>query len=109
PQVRALARQIGQMRGVSAVAPAQPAGPDNSLLAVAPVQGPLSGATQQLVRDVRSIHTPMYVGVTGQTAGYLDLEHSLGAHLPAVLAHRIPMRSRSVSSGPGGSSPPRRC
>jgi len=86
PQVRALARQIGQMRGVSAVAPAQPAGPDNSLLAVAPVQGPLSGATQQLVRDVRAIHTPMYVGVTGQTAGYLDLEHSLGAHLPAVLA-----------------------
>ena len=30
--------------------------------------------------------TPVYVGVAGQTAAFLDLEHSLGAHLPAVLA-----------------------
>jgi RND superfamily putative drug exporter len=37
------------------------------------------------VSDVRAIHTPMYVGVAGETAAYLDLEHSLGAHLPAVL------------------------
>jgi RND superfamily putative drug exporter len=28
----------------------------------------------------------MYIGVAGETAAYLDLEHSLGAHLPAVLA-----------------------
>ena len=28
---------------------------------------------------------PVYVGVAGQTAAFLDLEHSLGAHLPAVL------------------------
>jgi RND superfamily putative drug exporter len=85
PQVRALAKRIGALPNVSAVAPAQPAGPSNSLLAVAPEQGPLSGATQQLVRSVRAIRTPMYVGVAGQTAGYLDLEHSLGAHLPVVL------------------------
>jgi RND superfamily putative drug exporter len=37
------------------------------------------------VRDVRAIHTPMYVGVAGETAAYLDLEHSLGSHLPVVL------------------------
>jgi RND superfamily putative drug exporter len=85
PQVRALARRIGGLPDVSAVAPPQPAGPNQSLLAVAPVHGPLSGATQQLVRAVRAIHAPMYVGVAGQTAGFLDLEHSLGAHLPAVL------------------------
>jgi RND superfamily putative drug exporter len=37
------------------------------------------------VSDVRAIHTPMYVGVAGETAAYLDLEHSLGSHLPLVL------------------------
>ena len=38
------------------------------------------------MRDVRAIHTAYYLGVAGETASYLDLEHSLGAHLPAVLA-----------------------
>ncbi|HEY1516845.1 MAG TPA: MMPL family transporter [Solirubrobacteraceae bacterium] len=86
PQVRALAKQISELPDVSAIAPAQPAGPINSLLAVAPVQGPLSGATKQLVRHIRAIDKPVYLGVAGQTAAYLDLQHSLGAHLPAVLA-----------------------
>ena len=35
---------------------------------------------------MRAIRAPVYLGVAGQTAAYLDLEHSLGAHLPAVLA-----------------------
>ncbi len=86
PQVRAVAAQIARMPDVSVVARAQPAGPNNSLLAVAPVQRPLSGATRQLVRNIRAIHAPVYIGVAGQTAAFLDLEHSLGAHLPAVLA-----------------------
>src|SRR5882724_12047791 len=86
PQVKALAAQISRMPDVSAVAPAQPAGANNSLLAVAPVQRPLSEPTKQLVRDVRAINAPVYLGVAGQTASHLDLEHSLGAHLPAVLA-----------------------
>jgi uncharacterized membrane protein YdfJ with MMPL/SSD domain len=85
PQVRALADQVTKLPGVSAVAPAQPAGPDNSLLAVSPLHAPLSTATQALVRDVRAIHAPVYVGVAGETADYIDLEHSLGAHLPIVL------------------------
>jgi uncharacterized membrane protein YdfJ with MMPL/SSD domain len=86
PQVRAVAAQITRLPDVSAVAPAQPAGPSNSLLAVASVQRPLSETTKQLVRDIRAIHAPVYVGVAGQTAAYLDLVHSLGSHLPAVLA-----------------------
>jgi putative drug exporter of the RND superfamily len=86
PQVKALGVRINRLPGVSAVAPAQPAGPSNSLLAVAPVHRPLSNQTKQLVRDIRAIHAPVYVGVAGQTAAFLDLEHSLGAHLPAVLA-----------------------
>jgi putative drug exporter of the RND superfamily len=86
PQVKALSAQISRLPDVSAVAPAQPAGASNALLAVAPVRRPLSAPTKQLVRDIRAIHAPVYVGVAGQTAAFLDLEHSLGSHLPAVLA-----------------------
>jgi uncharacterized membrane protein YdfJ with MMPL/SSD domain len=86
PQVRALTERIARMRDVSAVSPAQPAGNETSLLQVAPVHGPLTNSTEELVRSVRAIHTPYYVGVAGETASYLDLEHSLGAHLPIVFA-----------------------
>jgi RND superfamily putative drug exporter len=85
PQVRAVTARISRLPNVSAVAPAQPASADTSLLAVAPAQRPLSEATKQLVRDVRAMNPPVYLGVAGQTAAHLDLEHSLGAHLPAVL------------------------
>ena len=71
---------------MSAVAPPLPAGRSTSLIDVAPVDAPLSSATRQLVRNVRAIRAPVSVGVAGETAALLDLEHSLGAHLPAVLA-----------------------
>jgi RND superfamily putative drug exporter len=86
PQTRALAARISRLPDVSAVAPAQPADANLSLLAVAPVHKPLTADTQRLVHEVRALHEPVYVGVAGQTAAYIDLEHSLGAHLPAVLA-----------------------
>ncbi|HEX6457632.1 MAG TPA: MMPL family transporter [Thermoleophilaceae bacterium] len=85
PQVRALAHRIQALPDVSAVAPAQPAGTATSLLAVAPEQGPLTGTTQRLVKSVRALDEPFYVGVAGQTASFVDLEHSLATHLPAVL------------------------
>jgi uncharacterized membrane protein YdfJ with MMPL/SSD domain len=85
PQVRALAARIRTLPDVSAVAPAQPAGAGTSLLAVAPVHGPLTTTTRQLVKRVRAIDEPLSVGVAGQTASFVDLEHSLGSHLPAVL------------------------
>jgi RND superfamily putative drug exporter len=85
-QVRALASRISVLPGVSAVAPAQPAGPQNTLLEVAPLHGPMSDATQRLVKNVRAIHEPFYVGVAGETASFVDLKHSLAAHLPVVLA-----------------------
>src|SRR5205823_5323054 len=46
PRVKALAARISRLPDVSAVAPAQPAGANNSLLAVTSVQRPLSGATK---------------------------------------------------------------
>jgi uncharacterized membrane protein YdfJ with MMPL/SSD domain len=86
PQVRDLTARIRQLPDVSAVAPAQPAGSNLSLVDVAPIHPPLSAETKQLVHDVRAIDRPYYFGVAGQTAAYIDLEHSLADHLPAVLA-----------------------
>src|ERR671934_1783544 len=60
PQVRGLATRIQTLPDVSAVAPAQPAGTDTSLLAVAPVHGPLTSTTRRLVNNVRAIDEPFY-------------------------------------------------
>jgi len=86
PAVRALEARIKALPDVSAVVPPVPAGPSMSLISIAPVQAPLSTATQDLVRQVRAVKTPFYLGVAGETAAYIDLEHSLAVHLPAVLA-----------------------
>jgi len=85
-QVRSLAARVAALPDVAAVAPAQPAGSENTLLTVSPSQGPMTTATQRLVRNVRAIHEPFYVGVAGETAMFVDLEHSLAVHLPEVLA-----------------------
>jgi RND superfamily putative drug exporter len=84
--VRTLTARVRRLPGVAAVAPPLAANRDLSLVSVAPSHDPLSGASQRLVNDIRALPAPVYVGVAGQTAAYVDLEHSLGAHLPAVLA-----------------------
>jgi len=84
--IQQLEATISRLPDVSAISPPQPAGPSMSEIAVAPVQGPLTDATKQLVHDVRALRVPYYLGVAGETAAYVDLEQSLAAHLPAVLA-----------------------
>ena len=84
--INSLEATIKRLPDVAAVAPAQPAGPSTSLIAVAPTRDPLTDATKHLVHDVRALHVPYYLGVAGETAAYVDLEHSLAVHLPAVLA-----------------------
>ena len=84
--IQQLEATISRLPDVSAISPPQPAGPSMSQIAVAPVQGPLTDATKQLVHDVRALRVPYYLGVAGETAAYVDLEQSLAAHLPAVLA-----------------------
>jgi RND superfamily putative drug exporter len=86
PQLSALAQRIRGLPGVSAVAPAQPAGEGLSLFDVAPAAPTYSAAARRLVHEVRALRAPFYVGVSGQTAGFIDLEHSLAQHLPLVLA-----------------------
>jgi RND superfamily putative drug exporter len=86
PQVAALSDRIGRLPDVSAIAPARAAGTHYALLEVAPDQESLSSATEQLVGEIRAMAAPVYLGVAGQTAEFLDLEQSLGAHLPIALA-----------------------
>jgi uncharacterized membrane protein YdfJ with MMPL/SSD domain len=83
--VTSVVARIAKLPDVSAVS-VQPAGRSESMISVAPLDGPLTAQTQKLVHDVRAIRTPFYLGVAGETASFVDLEHSLGAHLPLVLA-----------------------
>jgi uncharacterized membrane protein YdfJ with MMPL/SSD domain len=85
-QVTELAARIRALPNVSTVAPALPAGRDVSVIAVAASTPTYGAASRQLVHAVRSLRTPLYVGVAGDTAGFVDLEHSLATHLPIVLA-----------------------
>jgi RND superfamily putative drug exporter len=85
-QVTALAARIRTLPNVSVVARAQRAGRELSLIDIAPSTPTYSAASQQLVHDVRALRTPLYLGVAGDTAGFVDLEHSLGTNLPIVLA-----------------------
>ena len=85
-QVSDIAERLRALPDVSTVAPAQPAGRGVSLIDVAPSTPTYSAASRQLVHAVRALRTPFYLGVAGDTAGFVDLEHSLGTHLPLVLA-----------------------
>jgi RND superfamily putative drug exporter len=42
----------------------------------------LSSSAQDVVRDIRTVDAPFPVGVTGQTAHFVDLKSSLTSHLP---------------------------
>jgi RND superfamily putative drug exporter len=86
PQLHAFADRIRALPGVAAVAAPQPAGPRLSLIDVAPSAPTYSAATTHLVRQVRALPAPFSTGVAGDTAGFIDLEQSLGAHLALVLA-----------------------
>jgi RND superfamily putative drug exporter len=86
PQASALANRIRALPHVSAVSPPQQAGPHLALVDVAPSAPTYSRTTKRLVSEVRALRAPVYVGVAGETAAFVDLERSLETHLPLVLA-----------------------
>ncbi len=87
-QSAALMQRLRSLPNVAAVSPAVPASARSSvsLITVAPTGGPQSASTKALVRRIRALHEPYYVGVSGETAYFIDLEHSLVKHLPYVIA-----------------------
>ncbi len=86
PRAASFAARMRTLPGVASVAAPQPAGRSESVIDVAPAASPLSAADQGLVHRVRSLSEPFHFGVAGQTAAFVDLKHSLAAHLPIVLA-----------------------
>ena len=93
PELRALADRISALPDVSAVAPAAArrahalAARRRSRRRRHTARPPNSSST-----DVRALPTPFYLGVAGDTAGYVDLEHSLGTHLPSCSGWSSPRR-----------------
>ena len=86
-QVARLATQLRVLPNTQGVTAPQPLGPGTWLLKVVPTQPPLSQPTQDLVRSVRAIASaqPVSVLVGGPTATFIDLQSSLGSHLPLAI------------------------
>jgi RND superfamily putative drug exporter len=73
-----------QLPGTAAVRPPLELADGTYAINVISATPPLSDESQQLVHDLR--HLPGDVLVTGTSADYIDLQDSLGEHLPLALA-----------------------
>jgi RND superfamily putative drug exporter len=83
---RRLAARIGRLPDVSKVAPPERAGPRLWRVDAVTKTRPLDPRSERLVRRIRALPAPYYVGVTGQAAALVDQKASLGDHLPVALA-----------------------
>jgi uncharacterized membrane protein YdfJ with MMPL/SSD domain len=79
-----VARTAAELPGAEAVAPPVNLGDNLHAIRVYSAAPPLAEESKQLVRDLRGLDGRAQV--TGATAGFLDLQASLGHHLPIVLA-----------------------
>src|SRR3954470_15005568 len=89
PRGSELSRYVAKLRAlpnVAAVAPPRQVGSDLSRIDVTSRYGGLNDRSQDLVRAVRAVPAPFATGVTGETAHFVDLKHSLVTHLPVALA-----------------------
>jgi putative drug exporter of the RND superfamily len=84
-QVPALVEQIKALPGVTG-ADAAPAGNDHWRIDVHTRDGGLATSTLDVVRGIRALQLPLHVEVGGSSAAFIDLQASLGAHLPIAIA-----------------------
>ena len=85
-EVQALAERIARLPAVAAVAQPEELGGDTWRLEVIPEDEPLADSTQDLVREIRALDAPADLGVTGETADFVDQQASLGSRLPLGIA-----------------------
>jgi uncharacterized membrane protein YdfJ with MMPL/SSD domain len=78
-----IAEAAERQQGVAAVRRPYKLAENTYQINVISQSSPLSGQSQRLVRDLRELPSTL---VTGSTAHYLDLQASLGSHLPLALA-----------------------
>lgn len=83
---RRLARQVRALPGAARVDPPRALGGGTSLIEVVPEAGPLSGESERLVHDIRSLEAPFDFALGGSAADHVDDEASIGSHLPLALA-----------------------
>jgi uncharacterized membrane protein YdfJ with MMPL/SSD domain len=84
-EVQAYADRARGVDGVETAAPAQYLGHDTWLVNVFLTDRPLSDRARQVVESIRSLDAPFPRVVSGQTATLLDLNASLGSHLPIAV------------------------
>jgi RND superfamily putative drug exporter len=82
-EARRVAQAAADAPGAAAVAPPRELRGGTYAISVVSSAPPLDERSQDLVRDLRALDAEALV--TGSTAGYLDLQDSLGDHLPLVL------------------------
>ena len=83
-EAKRAAAEAARVDGVADVAPPRALEGDVSVVEVISESAPLTGASQDLVAELRQL--PGDAVVTGFTADYVDLQESLVDHLPLVLA-----------------------
>jgi uncharacterized membrane protein YdfJ with MMPL/SSD domain len=85
-EMDALSERFGALPGVAAVEPPRHLPGGVWRIDVIPAERPLAEPSQDLVDAIRSVPAPFPVGVTGQTADFVDQQGSLESHLPLALA-----------------------
>jgi uncharacterized membrane protein YdfJ with MMPL/SSD domain len=77
--------QLAGLPDLAILAPPRRLSPTLDLLELTPAATALTPATKQLVHRIEALRPPFSTTLTGQTAGFLDLEHSLAARLPLAI------------------------
>jgi uncharacterized membrane protein YdfJ with MMPL/SSD domain len=85
PSLATYASSLGSLANVTAVVPAQPRGDHLWEIDVVPSSDPLTAQSQRLVDGIRGLASPFPVTVAGEQANFVDLESSLGSHLPGAV------------------------
>jgi uncharacterized membrane protein YdfJ with MMPL/SSD domain len=83
-QAQRITAAAADLPSVAAVRPPRPLTGDAYAVDVISTAPPTSDTSQELVRDLRALDGGELV--TGATARFLDLQHSLGEHLPLMVA-----------------------
>ncbi len=78
--------QLQRLPDVASLAPPIRLSSRLELLELAPATTALSPASRRLVGRIQALRAPFPVALTGQTAGFVDLEQSLAARLPLGVA-----------------------
>jgi uncharacterized membrane protein YdfJ with MMPL/SSD domain len=81
-----LASRVAAVPGVSGASAPVPAGADRWRIDVRTRGGDLSATSQDAVRGIRGLDSRHPILVGGSTAAFVDLEASLGQHLPLAVA-----------------------